>query len=80
MLMIFIIALIAFVSSIINSINYSTKVNQARFAMSVALETNSIQKIKNALIINEEFLDEKLITRINSRLDDLIIEKEEDIK
>lgn len=59
------------------SFNYSHESSMARFNMKIALDSNCVVKIKNALIMNEKYLDKDLVLKINSRIDDLVIEKDE---
>ena len=68
---IFIIFLIAF------SAGYSHEIGIARLSMKIALDSNCVVKIKNALIMNEKYLDKDLVLKVNSRIDDLVIEKDE---
>lgn len=68
---IFIIFLIAF------SAGHAHEIRIARLSMKMALDSNCVVKIKNALIMNEKYLDKDLVLKVNSRIDDLVIEKDE---
>lgn len=57
--------------------SYSHEITTARLNMKIALDSNCVDKIKNTLIINEKYLDKDLVLKINSRIDDLVLEKDE---
>tara|TARA_B110000503_G_C6820491_1_gene278685 strand:+ start:65 stop:325 length:261 start_codon:yes stop_codon:yes gene_type:complete len=67
---IFIIFLTAFLA------DYSHSASIARLSMKIALDSNCVVKIKNALIMNEKYLDKDLVLKVNSRIDDLVFEKD----
>lgn len=75
--------LLLLVIFIVLLVNFLTKAYYSSLAIrkiECALKTNSIIEIKNALILNEKFLDKELIEKINSRVDDLVIEKDGECK